>query len=181
MYVRAEKGFSTGCVTRCLCFSQLVIAALVNLNRNGFLLEVSLQGMSLPLDWKQTNILHNTRHLKASLETGPFYLLSTVLHTTDIYWLMQQQHPLWLNQNTTHKWNMQHNSSFPSRNGKERKTVEWLVKSVFCFFFCDRWHLSCFSQTSPSSSVHTSFSGRKWFIPCYRKSGSQARPLTLWG
>lgn len=41
--VRAEKGFSTGCLTLyCLCFLQLVIAALVNLHRNGFLLEVGL-------------------------------------------------------------------------------------------------------------------------------------------
>ena len=46
---------------------------------------------------------------------------------------------------------------------------------------CDRWNLSCSSPTSPPSSVHTSSSGRRWFIPCYRKSAGQGSPLTPWG
>jgi len=39
-------------------FSQLVIAALINLHQHGFLLEVSLHSMQPHLHWKHTNLLH---------------------------------------------------------------------------------------------------------------------------
>ena len=51
----------------------------------------------------------------------------------------------------------------------------------FLLFLWNRWPPSCFSPTSPPSSMHTSCSGRRWFFQCCRKSDSQANPLTPLG
>lgn len=72
-------------------------------------------------------------------------------------------------------------SRFQIKNNTNKCNI---INTILHIFFlpssCDRLPLNCFSPTFPLSSLHISCSGRKWFIPCYRKSGGQKCPLTLW-
>lgn len=113
-------------------------------------------------------------------------LFSTALHTTDTHWLTKTEHPLsvFLIENNTHVENVARVLISTEEVENTWKQVTYIVNPLlfFCLFIlCDRSLLWYFSLTSPPSSSHTNSFGRRWFIPCYRKSGGPENLLTPWG
>lgn len=124
-----------------------------------------------------TGLLHGTLNLKAYFPLFCIPLTHIQWHNNNIRsGLDRVQHTSGKCSTTT---------DFHWEDGKYHKAGEFSCNAFnsCCVLTscCDRWPLSCCSPTFPPSSSHTSCSGRRWFIPCYMKSGGQASPLTPWG